>query len=280
MPGLAPSDHYAVRVRPAGIDAPWQNAFVFKTACKDFGRIDLNKTKGKPGIDTEGYAPNLSGWSHSYVNFETAGPVEVEITKLDGQPLTKATVHPQRYGKNVEVKSGKAYVILDQPCLVAVDINGDMCDQDTTRTHDGGWYSGPPLHAISIFANPIFTNKPRLDDPAVYAVKPGEKPPTNGNWKTLYFLPGVHDVGLAYLVQSDKNYYIPGDALVYGGFHTAKGVQAHDIHIFGCGTISGDRLPQPEKVLKLPMKQSGTYSPISIKPYNSLVEGVTLANPA
>jgi hypothetical protein len=187
VPGLAASDHYALRVRMAGGNGPWQNAFVFKTACKDFGRIDLNKTRGKPGVDTEGYAAHLSGWSHSYVNFETGGPVEVEITKLDGKPLTKATVHPQRYGKHVEIKEGKAYVILDQPCLVAVDINGDMCDQDTTRTRDGGWYNGPPLHALSIFANPVFANKPKLGDPSVYAVKPGQKPPTNGNWKTLYF---------------------------------------------------------------------------------------------
>jgi hypothetical protein len=70
VPGLAASDHYALRVRMAGGNGPWQNAFVFKTACKDFGRIDLNKTRGKPGVDTEGYAAHLSGWSHSYVNFE------------------------------------------------------------------------------------------------------------------------------------------------------------------------------------------------------------------
>ena len=74
VPGLPPSEHYAVRVRTAGGDAPWQSAFVFKTACKDFGR----NVKGTP----EGYWGCLSGWSHSYVNFETAGPVEVEIAKL------------------------------------------------------------------------------------------------------------------------------------------------------------------------------------------------------
>ncbi len=39
VPGLPPSEHYAVRVRPAGTAQTWQTTFVFKTACKDFGRV-------------------------------------------------------------------------------------------------------------------------------------------------------------------------------------------------------------------------------------------------
>lgn len=276
VPGLAPSEHYAVRVRPAGADAPWQSAFVFKTACKDFGRFNP-KNLGK--IDTEGYCPNLSGWSHSYVNFETTGLVEVEIAKVDGTAIRKATVHPVRYGKSVHLKDGKALLTLEKPCLVAVDIDGGMRDQDTTRTPDGGWYSGPPIHAISIFANPIFTNKPHLGDPTVCAVKPGEKPPTSGSWQTLHFLPGIHDIGIGYVPEAGKSYYIPGDALVYGTFYKERG--GHDIRIFGCGTLSGNRQPHPERVLKLSMKESQRYSPITIfAPYNSTVEGVTIANPA
>lgn len=47
------------------------------------------------------------------------------------------------------VKDGKAFVRRDKPCLVAVDIDGQMDGQDT-----GMGYKGPPLHTISIFANP------------------------------------------------------------------------------------------------------------------------------
>lgn len=278
VPGLAASDRYAVRVRPAGVQAPWQSPFVFKTACKDFGRFDPERSKT---IDTQGYLRHLSGWSHSYVNFETSGPVEVEITKLDGT-ITKATVHPKRSNNHVEVKGGKAYVTLERPCLVAVDINGEMSDQDTTRTPGGGWYQGPPLHGFSIFANPIFPNKPRLGDPSVYAVTPGEKPPTDGNWKTLYFLPGVHDVGLAYPLHASKSYYIPGNALVHGTLHQENNPDGgHDIRIFGCGTLSGDRLPHPGRVLKLPSQKSHAYCPIWVQsPFNTTIEGVTLADPA
>ena len=276
VPGLPPSEHYAVRVRPAAADAPWQTSFVFKTACKDFGRFDPKKL-GQ--INTEGYCAHLSGWSHSYVNFETAGPVEVEIAKVDGTAIRKATVHPVRYGKNVHLKDGKAFLTLEKPCLVAVDIDGTMLDQDTTRTPDGGWYSGPPIHAISIFANPIFASKPQLGDPSVFAVKPGEKPPTNGNWKTLYFLPGVHDIGLAYPLHAGKNYYIPGDALVHGTLHQENNPDGgHDIRIFGCGTLSGERLPS---AYAFKLKAYAQYSPIWIQsPYNATIEGITITDAA
>ncbi len=177
------------------------------------------------------------------------------------------------------MKNGKAYVILDRPCLVAVDINGDMSDHDTTRTPGGGWYTGPPLHGISIFANPVIADKPSPRNPAVCVVKPGEKPPADGDWKTLHFLPGVHDVGLAYPLQAGRSYYIPGDALVYGSLHKEKG--GHDIRIFGCGTLSGDRLESPEFALKLTMEQAQAYCPILIYGcLNSRVEGITLANAA
>jgi len=41
VPGLVSSDHYAVRVRGAGADAPWQTAFVFKTTCKDVAQEQI-----------------------------------------------------------------------------------------------------------------------------------------------------------------------------------------------------------------------------------------------
>ncbi len=281
VPGLAPSEHYAVRVRPAGVDAPWQKPFVFKTACKDVGG-------NSAGIVVEGYWCLLSGWSHSYVNFEMAGPVEVEVAKADGSAIRKATVHPERFGRHVQLKDGKAYFTLEKACLVAVDIDGAMRDQDTGMTPTGTVYSGPPLHGLSIFANPIFPNKPRLGDPTVYAVKPGQPPPTNGTWQTLSFLPGVHDIGLAYPLQTNRNYYIPGDALVYGTFN-GTGIRGggHDIRIFGCGTLSGDRLTHPA-YLKPPVPggkeghyRDQIYRSIMIHgPYNTTVEGITIVNPA
>ena len=119
-----------------------------------------------------------------------------------------------------------------------------MIHQDTGKLPgDKGNYKGPPLHAVTIFANPIIS-KPSLDDPGVHPVRPGDQAPSEGPWHTLYFLPGLHDVGM-FTVHANKSYYIPGDALVYGTLTNNDWDDGHNIHIYGHGTISGDRVPQP-----------------------------------
>ena len=96
-----------------------------------------------------------------------------------------------------------------------------MDDQDTGRLpKTKGYYQGPPIHTLTIFANPFLVNKPSLSDEAgVYKVTPGEDVPSEGSWNTLYFLPGIHDIGVGFQVHSNKTYYIPGDSIVYGTFH-------------------------------------------------------------
>lgn len=144
--------------------------------------------------------------------------MEIEIARVNGQPIHAAAVHPQRKASACSVKDGKVLVRLDKPCLVAVDIDGQMDGQDT-----GKGYKGPPIHTISLFANPLLDGKPNPHDPGVLTVQPGEIPPSDGPWTTLYFLPGVHDVGLAFPLRANRQYYIPGDAMVYGTLSNKKG---------------------------------------------------------
>ena len=59
---------------------------------------------------------------------------------------------------------------------------------------------------------------PSQDDPGVYLVHPGDEETIDGDWKTLFFMPGVHDVGLDFRIHANKSYHIPGDALVFGTF--------------------------------------------------------------
>ena len=74
--------------------------------------------------------------------------------------------------------------------------------------------------------------------------KTGHIPPTMGDWDTMYFLPGVHDIGPCFRVHANKKYYIPGDALVHGTFNNNKvGKDGHHIKIYGYGTLSGERIP-------------------------------------
>ncbi len=175
------------------------------------------------------------------------------------------------------MKFGKVLVRLDQPCLVAVDLDGQMDAQDT-----GKGYQGPPIHTISIFANPPLIGKPKPGDPGVLAVKPGEMPPSDGPWKMLYFLPGVHDVGLAFHLRANCQYYIPGDAMVYGTLSNHQWGDGHDIRIFGLGTLSGARTKHPKYVRpKVSEKDHGIYRPIEIVgTTDTRVEGITIADSA
>ena len=122
-----------------------------------------------------------------------------------------------------------------------------MDDQDTgmlpgTREY----YSGPPIHTLTIFANPVLANKPGLEEAGVEVVRPGEQPPAEGDWHTLYFLPGVHDIGPSFTVHSDKRYYIPGEAVVYGTMTNGDWDDRNNVTIHIGGThgtvVEGDML--------------------------------------
>ena len=163
--------------------------------------------------------------------------------------------------------NGKAYVVINHTGLFTVDINGQMDDQDTgmlPKTRKS--YDGPPIHTLTIFANPFLANKPSIEDEGIFKVIPGEKAPSDGPWHTLYFLPGIHDIGLSFPIHSNKTYYIPGDAIVYGTMHNNQVWNDGDhILIYGHGTLSGDKLPHPNHAdPPIPDDKHWTYDPISI----------------
>lgn len=264
VPGLAPSDQFVLRVRPVEHDARWRKVFALVTRCKE----------GKEGENK--YFSHLSGWSNTYINFEMSRPVEVEIARTSGEPIQTALAHPGRKVESCIVRDGKAYVTLTKPCQVAVDIDGRMDDQDT-----GKGYNGPPIHTVTIFANPVLEDRPVIDGAGVKTVAPGETPPHDGPWKTLYFLPGVHDIGVAFPVHADRNYYIPGDAIVYGTLtNRDRWTDGHNIRIYGYGTLSGARVPHPQFASPSP-KNYQDHCPIHIVGAgNTSVEGITLADSA
>ena len=73
-----------------------------------------------------------------------------------------------------------------------------------------------------LFANPFLQDKPSLDqgeEEGVHRVEPGEEAPSEGPWHTLYFLPGVHDIGPNFQIHANKTYYIPGEFWCSGPFY-------------------------------------------------------------
>ena len=194
VPGLEPSPFYRLQLREASEDT-WTQAFTLVTACT-----------GDNFCNTTGIYSHLANWSNSYINFEmeAGAEVEVKITKLFEDALTrryeitKAVVHPRQAATSCRVgEAGKAVVTINKPGLFTVDINGQMDDQDTGMLpQNRGVYEGPPIHTLTIFANPVLANKPGLAEAGVEVVRPGEQPLEEGDWHTLYFLPGLHDIGL------------------------------------------------------------------------------------
>ena len=237
VPGLDPSPYYSVQVRELG-SSSWLSPFTFLTECTS------NKF-----CNTTGAFELLQNWSNSYVNFEMLDnvSVEVKITKLFGDPVTKAVVRPESSAVSCLMKDdGDIYVVINKPGLFTVDINGQMDDQYTGRDPTtGDIYQGPPIHTITIFANP-FISKPSQVDPEVYLVHPGDEAPTDGYWDTLFFMPGVHDVGVEFTIHANKSYYIPGNAVVFGTFTGDEAEDGDNIHIYGHGTLSQDKIPHPK----------------------------------
>lgn len=264
VPGATASDQYALAVRPAGKKGPWRDTFASITRCK----------KGIQGQN--GYFPHLSGWSNTYINFEMRRPVEIEIRKINGDPIRKVVARPQRKVVSCVLRDGKAYVTLEKPCQISVDIDGQMEDRDT-----GKGYKGPPIHTLTIFANPLIDDRPSLADPSVHAVKPGEKAPSDGRWKTLYFLPGVHDIGVAFPLHANRNYYIPGDALVYGTMSNhEKWDDGHNIRVFGYGTLSMAKIAHPNFASPRPTPTHLHNSIRIVGAENTSVEGIAIVDAA
>ena len=279
VPGLEPSPHYSFKVRIQGSNK-WIDAFAFVTTCKSDGVTN--------GVTANAYYWRLDKWSNTYINFEMASHnrVEIEISKVNGEPITRAVARPSHSVNRCKVIDGKAYVSLDHPALFTVDIDGQMDQQDTGRIDMKGWddksfYQGPPIHTLTIFANPFIEDKPSTDDPRVFCVEPGQVPPTEGDWEVLYFLPGVHEIGRCFRVHAEKSYYIPGDAIVHGTMNNEKmSNDGHHIRIFGHGTLSGERYPHPDCDTP-PSPDYWKYKPIDIHgARNTTVEGITLTDSA
>ena len=116
-----------------------------------------------------------------------------------------------------------------------------------------------------MFANPFLPYKPSLVDPGVYVVFPGDEAPSEGDWHTLYFSPGLHDLGANYQLHANRSYYLPGEAVVYGTMNNNKNEEdGNGILIFGHGTLSGDRLPHPNYADDVPDDEHWRYHGINI----------------
>lgn len=251
VPGLAPSNFYSIKVRSAATNNEWVD--IYANITKSL-RSSIPETAEGTNNSKEHYYTYVKDWSHTYANIEMGKntKVEVQITAKNNFKIrstvypngfTKAKLHPEGKARDINVDAlGNITFTIYEPGQFTVDINGQMDEVNT-----GNGYAGPPIHAISIFANP-YMKKPVIDA-TVQVVEPGVKPsPLLGAKKTLYFKPGVHNIGRDFRIFANKNYYIPGDAIVYGTLSNESvnndnpGSSGANIKIYGYGTLSGDSI--------------------------------------
>ncbi len=244
VPGLAPSEFYTVKVRSAATNNEWVECYANITRSL-YNRLE----PGVPIVSNkkEHYYPTVADWSHTYSNIEMSrgSLVEVQISakngfKIKGSNFVSANAHPVQKASKPTVVDNIVYFTVSNPGQIVIDINGQM---DETNTGPG--YVGAPVHTVALYANPVI-KKPVLASAGVYEVKAGEVPPTNAaTYTTLYFGPGVHNIGRGFKVYSNKNYYISGDAIVYGSFNNLNAPSAQNVRIYGYGTLSGDSIKHP-----------------------------------
>ncbi|WP_176461250.1 T9SS type A sorting domain-containing protein [Lutibacter agarilyticus] len=183
-------------------------------------------------------------------------------------------VRPVGDASPASIIDGKAYVTFSEPANVNVDINGQLEDNYT-----GYGYTGPNVHTITLFANPIFP-KPDINNSSVRVLYPNEDINTlnRNDWQTIVFAPGVHDIGLGFEILSNETLYIPGDAVVHGTIHPPNlwgNSASKNFKVFGSGTISG------ENIVRHPSDDANLLTkPFTHQAEGSHLEGFVVADPA
>lgn len=253
IPGVQPSSRFSARVWDGSI---WHQLFTMET---------VGPAVQATGIHAHGIYESVTGHSASWCTFEMDRPVTVEITAQGSAEIRQCLIRPLSRGLQPTISADGRRVRFDihprfadgrqVPVNVAVEINGQ-----TEQT-------------MSVFASPHIAGKPQPDDPGVLAVRPGTRPPTDGPWQTLYFLPGVHDWGTEPLVFRDgKNYYIPGDSWIDGSIGDSRR-EVDSVRVFGLGVLSGRRLGWFD------VKNLGHGSrSVQIFGTNNTLEGVTIVD--
>lgn len=237
VPDAPVSKHFISEIL---VDGKWRKSATLETECSEEGQ-KINQYDRR-------YYP-MNGWTMSWTSFEIpeGKSVQLRIKRIDGLPLGSWSLKPR--SKSIPAKKEGDWLVLtiDKPCQLALDPNDELnnFNLDTTDA------ASVKLHNMAIFVNPhLEDRRPYPDDPDVYCVKPGELPPEDGDWKTVYFLPGVHHIKRPdgnlmrpYFLKSNKQYYIPGDAFLYGTMYTRD---SENVHLFGYGTVSGLKNPWPK----------------------------------
>ena len=146
----------------------------------------------------QGMNPNLKTQDVSWASFEVGRATEVRINPLN-VTIDSVKVRPGIFGVKHSIIDNYSILKIDRPLQVSIEINGNK--------------SNPLL----LFANP----------PEVYSPKRFPK--------TVFFKPGIHQIGERYILESNTTYYLEEGAYLTGSMY-GKGT-LENVTIKGRGII-------------------------------------------
>jgi hypothetical protein len=179
--------------------------------------------------------------SVAWTCFSFSGTIKIAIKFKPGN-INEFKVLPTAAGiQGFIVNNDILELVINKPEKLAIVINGDY------------------LNPLFLFADAPEVGVPDKNTRGTLVIKPGDnlsrvkkKASTS---HTLYFEPGVHNIGVGFEVFSNQTIYLAGGAYVLGTFH---GMNACNVNFRGRGILSGDSISR-EYVYRLkgkPYQQS------------------------
>ena len=198
----------------------------------------------------EGKGVGMGKFNH-IAQFSFDGQVKVKIKRKDGKSLNNVVLYPKKKGYTYTVESDHISITLDQWAYIYVEF-------PDLNMHVAGKCIKEPLF---LFADPLLENVPKKDKwaevitPEMTAAEVKEKILSTPK-KTIYFSEGVYDFNEASVLGnnysgyqlplvSNKDYYIPGGAVIVGSFNSISGQKTDNVRFFGHGIVTAagkDRL--------------------------------------
>ncbi|MBW4080001.1 glycosyl hydrolase family 28 protein [Paenibacillus sp. S150] len=184
--GLKGNPDFSVRVRAIG--GEWQTIFNYNV------KVDMHHVRNA-----------------SMVTFDCAGPVELEIIKLEGL-VQEVAIRPIACGLKCEYEGNKIKLQLDGPRQLSLEINGDRFHNLHILANAVEQEIPDPSRSDVLWLKAGMHNTAELID-LLYAVS------KNGDSKYIYFDSGIHRFDTDRLeIPSFTNVYTAGGALIIGGF--------------------------------------------------------------
>lgn len=188
---------------------------------------DYNTLKAEGNSQAKNF---MTTYNHT-ANFSFKNSVQVKVSRKDGGSMSNTVVYPKAKNYKYTVSGNDLLITLDKWAYIYVQVPG--LDDD-------------PLF---VFADPYEENIPSLQDSEVLdagmSIDEIKTKISNTSKGTIYFKPGVYSFGAqtnntypGYKIPivSNKNYYIPGGAVIIGSFSGESGTS--NTKFYGRGVIT------------------------------------------